>query len=414
MDKAPRLAQTGRVSAPSVKSSTAHTATESARAHAAGVQAFLASDDRYRTLFDGLPGLAYLGRADSFHTLDLINQAGRDFLGLKQLPPTIQLAPRIHSEDRARVLEQLQAAASQPGSYAVEYRLRRGPDVWQTVWDQGRAFHWQGHTLLQGQLLDITPHLRQARAQLDAEHQLLQRQKFDALNKLAGGASHEFNNIVAGLLGSAELLAMDIPENSPLYESLRHIFQASNNAREFVQKIRQFAQRLPPSRHPARLQTLIDECLQILRSIIPADKVDLQVYLDHHCPKALVDVPQIQQTLIDLCLQSWQLLADRRGRIRIVLDAGTLGRNGFPEISTLRAGRYARITVHDNSPGLEKHALDRMFDPFHTRRSTGKKIGLEMFQVRETIQAHQGEILVESEPGKGMACFIYLPLAEED
>jgi signal transduction histidine kinase len=414
VDKPPCLAQTGGVSAPSVKTTAAPPATEADRASAAGIQAFLAGADPYRTLFDGLPGLAYLGRADQFHTLDLISQAGRDFLGLEPQTLAFQLASRIHPEDRDRVVEYLQAAGAQPGPYAVEYRICRGPETWHTVWDQGRCFHWQGHPLLQGQLLDLTPHLRQARAQLDAEHQLLQRQKFEALNKLAGGAAHEFNNIVAGLLGSAELLAMDIPDNSPLYESLRHIFQASNNAREFVQKIRQFAQRQPPSRQPVRLQTLIDECLQILCSLIPADKVDVQVQLDPDCPKALVDAPQIQQALIDLCLQSWQLLADRRGRIHIQLEVGTPGRDGFSQVPALRAGRYARITVRDNSPGMEKSALDRIFDPFHTRRSTGKKTGLEMFQVRETIQAHQGEIIVESEPGKGVACFIYLPLAEEN
>src|SRR5579872_1721088 len=74
-------------------------------------------------------------------------------------------------------------------------------------------------------------------ARLAAELRALQDQKFHALNQLASGTAHEFNNIIAGILGSAELLAMDLPENHPARETLKQVFEASNHARDFVHKL---------------------------------------------------------------------------------------------------------------------------------------------------------------------------------
>jgi C4-dicarboxylate-specific signal transduction histidine kinase len=72
------------------------------------------------------------------------------------------------------------------------------------------------------------------------------------------------------------------------------------------------------------------------------------------------------------------------------------------------------LTVRDNSPGLDKNAREKIFDPFHSRKATGKQMGLEMFVARETIHDHQGEIVVESAAGQGTAFHIYLPVAGDN
>ena len=111
---------------------------------------------------------------------------------------------------------------------------------------------------------------RREQARLAAELRALQDQKFHALNQLASGTAHEFNNIIAGILGSAELLAMDLPENHPARDTLKQVFEASNHARDFVHKLRVFGQRPAPEFKLIGLPPVIEECLQILRSIIPA------------------------------------------------------------------------------------------------------------------------------------------------
>jgi nitrogen-specific signal transduction histidine kinase len=257
---------------------------------------------------------------------------------------------------------------------------------------------------------DAPRRLPSEHARLAKEHRRLQAQKFQALNQLAGGLAHEFNNLIAGILGSAELVAMDLPESHLGHETLKQIFEASNHARDFVHRLRAFGQRPPPEFKPIRLQPVVEECLQILRTIIPA-RVELEAQISTDCPKVNADSAQLHQAILDLCLHAWQGLADRRGQIRISLENHLLVRPAAGAASVLPAGPYVRLTVKDNSPGMEKSAREHIFHPFRHRRTGGTKVGLELFLVRETIQGHQGEIFLETEPGHGLTFQIYLPVA---
>lgn len=240
------------------------------------------------------------------------------------------------------------------------------------------------------------------------ERELLQHQQFLALNKLSAGVAHEFNNLVAGILGSAELIALDLPEDHPSRETLKQIFEASHRARDFIHKLRELAQRPAPVLQPLRLGPIIEESCAILQTIIPP-KVELLAHIDADCPAVLADPAQMQQTIIELCVQSWHGLPERRGAIEI-----SLKKYHQEKAEGLRPrGNYALIGVSDNGHGLDKSSKEKIFEPFHTRRSNGKKIGLELFLVRETVHAHQGEIVVESEPGHGLAFHVYLPAAKE-
>ncbi len=241
-----------------------------------------------------------------------------------------------------------------------------------------------------------------AATQLQQLHHL----KFSTLNQLAAGTAHEFNNLIAGILGSAEIISLELPASHPARESLNHIFEASHRARDFVIKLRDLGQRNLPDHRPIRLQSLIAETLPILRTII-ASKVKLETQIAADCPPVLADASQIQQALIELCLQSWHGLPERTGEITIALESISVGE----KFGLLEPGHHVRLTVRDNSPGLDKNSLEKIFDPFHLRRSNGKKIGLELFLVRETMHIHQGEIIAASEPGHGLAFHLYFPAA---
>ncbi len=237
--------------------------------------------------------------------------------------------------------------------------------------------------------------------------ELLLAQKFSALNQLSGGIAHEFNNIIAGILGSAELANMDISEGHPAHESLKQIFEASNRARDFLHKVRAFSLRPAIELKPTQLQPVVEETIQILRGVIP-EKVELHANLNPACPAVHADAAQLHQVLLDLCVHCWHGLSDRRGKITLTLETDVV-----PEkISSALVGKNCvRLSVRDNSPGLEPSALARIFEPFQTRKVTAKKIGLELFSARETIHAHHGELVAESEPGHGLAFHIYLPVA---
>ena len=237
--------------------------------------------------------------------------------------------------------------------------------------------------------------------------EILLAQKFSALNQLSGGIAHEFNNLIAGILGSAELIGMDIHEGHPAHESLKQIYESSNRARDFLHKVRAFSLRPAIKLKPTPLQPVVEETIQILRGIIP-EKVELQACINPACPAVRADAAQLHQVLMDLCLHCWHGLHDRRGQITLTLEPGPAPKSVSP---ALAGEPCVRLTVRDSSPGLEKNAREKIFDPFHARAATAKKIGLELFMARETIHAHLGEIVAESEPGHGLAFHIYLPVS---
>lgn len=356
--------------------------------------------------------MAYLARIDRARTIELASAGRQTLLGLKPGQKPFPLGPLIHPDDREQVLDVVRSAVAQNQPFAIEYRLHHADSSWRTVWEQGQPIRHGPRVAVHGQLLDVTQRLQREQARLATELGRLQAQKFQALNQLAGGVAHEFNNLIAGILGSAELIAMDLPEGHPSRETLKQIFEASNHAREFVHKLRSLGQRPPPEFKPVRLQVVIEESLQILRTIIPA-KVELEARAKPDCPLVNADSAQILQAILDLCLHAWQGLAERRGRITMALEACPVARPPAGIPSQLQPGPHVWLRVQDSSPGLEKNAREHIFHPFRNRRSGGTKVGLELFLVREIIQAHLGEIFVESEPGQGLTFHIYLPVAAE-
>jgi signal transduction histidine kinase len=237
--------------------------------------------------------------------------------------------------------------------------------------------------------------------------QILRAQKFRALNQLAGGIAHEFNNVIAGVLGSAELAAMDIHDGHPAHDSLKQIVEASRRGRDFLHKVRTFSLRPPVELRAIQLQPVVEETLQLLRSIIP-DKVELHSRFSPECPEVPADGAQLQQVVLDLCLHCWQHLHERRGQITLAVEFVHVP----GKVSHIISGEHCvRLTVRDDGPGLDAAALGKIFDPFHTRRANAKKVGIELFHAREVIHDHHGEILAESEPGHGLAFHIYLPVS---
>lgn len=395
-----------------MKSANAHQTAGSRRPPEVALPSLLAGEPPPAAAPDGLPDMAFLSRADRARTVELAGDGCRALLGLPGEP--FELAPLIHPDDREMVLDAVAIAVAGLQSFTVEYRVRDAHGRWHVVWEQGRPLPQGENIFLQGCLMDVTQRLRHERARLTAEHERLQNQKTFALNKLAGGIAHEFNNIIAGILGSAELVAMDLPPgNVQMHDSLKQIFSASNRARDFVQKIRALAQRPPLERKLIPLAPVIEDCLQILRTIVP-EKMEIVAHLATGCPDVLADTASLQAALLDLCLCAWQGLPERRGRLEILLAHHPRGRDADGAARSLRSGPHLALTVRDNGPGLDKNSLGKIFDPFHSRKATGKQLGLEMFLVRETIHAHQGEIIVDSAPEKGTSFHIYLPVAGED
>ena len=258
--------------------------------------------------------------------------------------------------------------------------------------------------------------LRAARHQQEAlQSQLAQSQKMEALGTLAGGVAHDFNNILAAILGNADLARQDLAPNAPARESLQEISTAARRGRELVRQILAFSRQQPMARQPVQVADVVAESCSLLRAAIPP-----QVELVQRCAAGtgpiLADATQLGQVLLNLGTNAVYALQGLSGRIEFRVDTLPPGHPALPaELASgcdQRGTGVVRIQVQDNGSGMSEETLSRMFDPFFTTKPVGRGTGLGLPVVLGIVQTLGGVIEVQTALGQGTTFSLFFPLLD--
>lgn len=261
-------------------------------------------------------------------------------------------------------------------------------------------------------LVDITSLRQVQQQQRDLEQQLSQSQKMEALGTLAGGVAHDFNNILAAILGNAELAREDLPRDTPASQSLQEISNAARRGRELVRQILAYSRQQPLLRVPVCPLAIMDETCSLLRAALPPH-VQLVRRAAPGCPAILGDATRLGQVLLNLGTNAVQALKGRTGCVEFLLDAVAADDPTVPRdvaVACMPTGvRAVRIAVRDNGCGMDEGTLRRIFEPFFTTKETGRGTGLGLAVVQGIVQAHGGVITVDSRPGEGTTFVMFFP-----
>jgi PAS domain S-box-containing protein len=371
------------------------------------------SERRQRTLLANLPGMAYRCRNDRDWTMEFVSAGCQDLLGYEPqdfIGRRIVFNDLIHPEDREWVGSRVQSALARQEPFALEYRVKRADGQWRLVWEQGRAVTDApgSDIVLEGFIMDVTRRAEAEARRRVLENQLRRAQKMETIAALTGGIAHDFNNILAAILGSAELLKLDLPDSHPGRELLDQIFTAGHRAREVVQQLLALTRHQANERSVVHLQPVVKECVKLLRSTIPA-MVEISCHADAECPPVLADSTQIHQIIMNLCTNAWHALPPTGGIIKVCLEKGEAGEMVVAQNSGLATGAKVRLSVHDNGQGMDKATLERIFEPFFTTKPASQGSGLGLSVVQGIVKSHHGTIAVDSQPGRGTSFHIYLP-----
>jgi nitrogen-specific signal transduction histidine kinase len=347
-----------------------------------------------------LPGLIYRCHYNAARTLEFASAGCHALLGLtaaELVRDGVGLTHFICPPDRARVSRELAETLARQDAFACEYHIKHaGTGQPLVVWEQGRAVHDVAGTII-------------APAPRRRDFQLQQERSFNSINQLAAGLAHDFNNIIAGIVGSAEVIKMDLPPDQPDNPILEQIFTAGHRASEMINQMRIFSQRQPCIRTVLQLPPVVEETLNLLRANLPAS-VEIVRQLDPKCPAVFADATQIQQVIISLVTNAWHSLAGPSGRIEVRLEPCEVGAELAAANPGLQEGPHVRLSVCDNGDHFSPNMLRRMFEPFACKQITGHNSGLELFTVREIVHAHDGEITVHSVSGEGTVFQLYFPV----
>ncbi|MBU1937039.1 PAS domain S-box protein [bacterium] len=365
-------------------------------------EALRESEIKYRSLIENSNDAIYLLVGKNF---EVINQKFSEYFGVT--PEEVKapeftfmdlVAPRSKSLIEKRTQMQKQGKKV-PSRYEFSGLRKDGIEIDLEV--SVTRVPYQGGMATQGILRDITE-----RKKLEA--QLRQSQKLEAIGTLAGGIAHDFNNILMAILGYTEMAQSDIPTKNSTYQKLEQALKASNRAKELVQQILTFSRQIEHEFEPVQIHPVVKEAVKLLRASLPTT-IEIRQHIDNRCGYILGDPTQIHQIIMNLCTNAFHAMRENGGILEISLEDVDVDANYAKAYPQLSPGEYVRLAVRDTGHGIDAVTLERIFDPFFTTKAAGEGTGMGLAVTHGVVSRHGGQIVVNSETGKGSTFQVYLP-----
>ncbi len=250
-------------------------------------------------------------------------------------------------------------------------------------------------------IADVVALLLEESKRLALEEQLRNAQKMEAIGLLAGGISHDFNNLLNIIVGHAELTSTMLPANHPASNHLDQLKSACARASELIRKILTFSRGHVLRVEPLDFGAVLREFSALLTRVLGAD-IELVVTTSDEAMTLLADRTQLEQILLNLCTNARQAMP-RGGRL--TLDARAV------ELHADVAGPHVHLRVTDTGHGIDDATMLRLWEPFFTTKDEGTGLGLSM--VYGIVRQHGGRIRAESRVGHGSTFHVFLPLHDE-
>jgi len=337
-----------------------------------------------------------------------------------------ETAQRMYGHSREEILR-LGAeglSAGEPGHVRAEvarhvrHALETGSDLFQ--WQARRA---NGATFwvevgLTAATLHGRPHViasvRDIHQRKEMEEQLHHARRLDAIGQLAGGVAHDFNNMLAGMMGAAELLQqLPVGQEEQVRELTGMILQAGGRAADLTRKLLAFSRKGKVESTVIDAHDSVEGALAILAHTLDK-KVRLRKDLAAPRSRVVGDPSALQNAILNLCINAGHAMPGGgdltlTSRLRS-LDNEDCQRSRFE----LVPGPYLELEVRDTGCGIAPENLERIFDPFFTTKAQGEGTGLGLAAVYGTLVSHHGAVEVESRVGEGTVFRLLLPLSDED
>jgi len=388
------------------------------------------SEARFRNMADSAPVMMWM--TDPSGSLTYLNRGWTEFTG-QTLEQALGFGAwtALHPDSMEPSRRTFFAANAAHETFRMEYRLRRADGVYR--WALSAAsprFDDVGEFLgYIGSVIDITERkdaeqvLQRANEQLevrvaaaiaeraDAEAQLRQAQKMEAVGRLTGGVAHDFNNVLQVISGNLQLLTRDVTGNLRAEHRLGTAVAALNRGSKLASQLLAFGRRQPLAPKVINLGRLIRGVDEMLRRAI-GEGIEIETVVAGGLWNTFVDSVQVENALLNLAINSRDAMAGH-GRLTIEAGNASLDDTYAARHSDVTAGQYVMLAVTDTGCGIPTDLLERVFEPFFTTKPEGQGTGLGLSMVYGFVKQSGGHVKIYSEHGQGTTVRMYLPRARD-
>jgi signal transduction histidine kinase/ActR/RegA family two-component response regulator len=308
--------------------------------------------------------------------------------------------------NRAREWKRLLAQALEEGSITTEFSAPDGSVSYLLTISPVR---------LDGQVMGLSVFgkdimaLKRAEAARDRmAERMMESQKMESLGSLAGGVAHDFNNMLASIMGYSDLLLSE--EHDPERRAwLQSVLQAATRSADLTKKLLAFARRGKNIVGAVDMNLQVRDCLAVLR---PSARADVTVVTEMEATWTVdADPSQMNQLLMNLCINANEAMPSG-GTLKVRTSNLDLDAKAASAVG-LRPGPYVQVSVTDSGVGMGDDVRPRIFEPFFTtkqRSAAGQTgTGLGLSTVYGIVQLHAGAIDVDTKPGRGTTFTVFLP-----
>ncbi len=288
------------------------------------------------------------------------------------------------------------------GTLDLECAIVRADGATRCIVSKGRVRYDKGQAVgIAGVISDVTD-------RKEADAQLAQAHKMDAIGQLTGGVAHDFNNLLTPIVGSLDMVRRRHKDDERTQKMLAGAIQAAERAATLTQRLLAFARRQALQPKAVDVAALIDGIVDLIRRSL-GPTIDVVLDVPSNLPSARIDPNQLELALLNLAINARDAMP---GGGCLTLAARLVETDGVHALG-LSPGRYIQLSAIDTGTGMDAATLARATEPFFSTKGVGKGTGLGLSMIHGLAAQSGGTLNLTSAPGKGTSVEIWLPATRD-
>ena len=242
----------------------------------------------------------------------------------------------------------------------------------------------------------------------------MEAQKKEALGTLAGGVAHDLNNVLAGIIGYAEIAKMSIKDGViPKPDYIETILLSCQRGAALVRQILLFARRAEEKQIQFQIYPIVRDAVNLIRYTV-SKSIEIRECILPDNTAILGNPNQLHQVIMNVCANGIHAMRERGGNLTVSVESVDMAKEHIPVKYSAVPGLYQKVVITDTGTGISPIEMETIFRPFFTTKPAGEGTGLGLAVVEKIVKKHDGFIIIKSEVNKGTAFSLYFPVHNQN